>query len=179
MVHYLNGTFPPLFLDNGQLIHPRDLTLGGCVAQQTSNYILGFQAELHGCNSMLQVCGFFFSFFFAFCFVEHLNSLLFCLLLQMTEDALIYSFSLVYSPTPIGNTVIVKTNPAKVLIECHYQRYAQLPPHSPKKHKKKYHLGDVSHPNTFVELQKSHCNLPNCLEKLLPLVISTREHFYI
>lgn len=80
---------------------------------------------------------FFFSFFFAFCFVEHLNSLLFCLLLQMTEDALIYSFSLVYSPTPIGNTVIVKTNPAKVLIECHYQRYAQLPPHSPKKHKKK------------------------------------------
>lgn len=142
MVHYLNGTFPPLFLDNGQLIHPRDLTLGGCVAQQTSNYILGFQAELHGCNSMLQVCFFFFfSFFFAFCFVEHLNSLLFCLLLQMTEDTLIYSFSLVYSPTPIGNTVIVKTNPAKVLIECHYQRYAQLPPHSPKKHKKKVSFG--------------------------------------
>lgn len=54
----------------------------------------------------------------------------------MTEDALVYSFSLVYSPTPIGNTVILKTNPAEVLIECHYQRYAQLPPptaHPPKK----------------------------------------------
>lgn len=46
-------------------------------------------------------------------------------LIQMTEDALIYSFSLVYLPTPIGNTVILKTNPTEVVIECHYQRYAQ------------------------------------------------------
>lgn len=40
----------------------------------------------------------------------------------MTEEALVYSFSLMYSPTPIGNTVILKTNPAQVVIECHYQR---------------------------------------------------------
>lgn len=43
----------------------------------------------------------------------------------MNEDALTYSFSLVYSPTPIANTVILKTNPAEVVIECHYQRYVQ------------------------------------------------------
>lgn len=49
----------------------------------------------------------------------------FVFLIQMTEDALVYSFSLVYLPTPIGNTVILKTNPAEVVIECHYQRYAQ------------------------------------------------------
>lgn len=42
----------------------------------------------------------------------------------MTEDALVYSFFLVYSPTPIGNTAILKTNSAEVVIECHYQRYA-------------------------------------------------------
>lgn len=60
----------------------------------------------------------------------------------MTEDALVYSFSLVYSPTPIGNTAILKTNPAEVLIECHYERYAQLPPHPPpKKNTKKVSVG--------------------------------------
>lgn len=61
MVHYLNGTFPLLFLGNGQLIHPSDLTLGDCVTQQTSNHILGFQTPLQGCNSVLKVC-FFLSF---------------------------------------------------------------------------------------------------------------------
>lgn len=53
----------------------------------------------------------------------------------MTEDTLVYSFSLVYSPTPIGKTVILKTNPAEVLIECYYQRYAQFPPHPPNPQK--------------------------------------------
>lgn len=132
MVQYLNGTIPLLFLGNGQLIHPSDVTLGGCVTQQTSDHILVFQTELQGCNSEQKVC-FFLFFFLIFCFVEYLNPLLFCLLLQMTEDALVYTFSLVYSPTPIGNTVILKTNPAEVLIECHYQRYAPLPPQSTKK----------------------------------------------
>ena len=73
MVHYLNGTFVLLFLGNGQLIHPSDLTLGGCFAQHASDHILGFQTELQGCNSMLRVC--FFLSFFTFCFVEHLKSL--------------------------------------------------------------------------------------------------------
>lgn len=40
----------------------------------------------------------------------------------MTEEDLIYSFSLLYYPAPIDNTFIFKTNPTEVVIECHYQR---------------------------------------------------------
>ncbi|XP_068165562.1 zona pellucida sperm-binding protein 3-like [Antennarius striatus] len=82
------------FLGNGQLIRPSDLTLGGCAALDTSEQVLHFQTELQSCSSTL----------------------------TMTEEALIYSFTLLYSPTPIGDTSIVKTNPAEVIIECHYQR---------------------------------------------------------
>ncbi|KAK2880341.1 hypothetical protein Q8A73_023039 [Channa argus] len=82
------------FLGNGQFIHPGDLTLGGCTALHVADNILQFQAELHGCGSTM----------------------------SMTEDVLIYTFSLMYFPRPIGNTFILKTNPAEVLIECHYQR---------------------------------------------------------
>ncbi|XP_040888564.1 zona pellucida sperm-binding protein 3-like [Toxotes jaculatrix] len=82
------------FLGNGQLIRPSDLTLGGCAALDTADHILQFQTELQGCGSRM----------------------------TMTEDALIYSFSLMYSPTAIGKTFILKTNPAEVVIECHYQR---------------------------------------------------------
>uniref|UniRef100_A0A668A9H5 Zona pellucida sperm-binding protein 3 n=1 Tax=Myripristis murdjan TaxID=586833 RepID=A0A668A9H5_9TELE len=82
------------FLGNGQLINPRDLTLGGCAALDTSDHILLFQTELQGCGSIITV----------------------------TEEALIYAFSLIYLPTPIRNTVILKTNPAEVVIECHYPR---------------------------------------------------------
>uniref|UniRef100_A0A8C4GYY9 Zona pellucida sperm-binding protein 3 n=1 Tax=Dicentrarchus labrax TaxID=13489 RepID=A0A8C4GYY9_DICLA len=82
------------FLGNGQLIHPGDLTLGGCAVLDTADHILQFQTELQGCGSTM----------------------------TMTEDALIYSFSLMYSPTPIGNTVVLKTNPTQVVIECRYRR---------------------------------------------------------
>ncbi|XP_023249098.1 zona pellucida sperm-binding protein 3-like [Seriola lalandi dorsalis] len=82
------------FLGNGQLIRPSDLTLGGCAALDAADHILHFQTKLQGCGSTM----------------------------TMTEDALIYSFSLMYSPTPIANTFIFKTNQAEVVIECHYQR---------------------------------------------------------
>uniref|UniRef100_A0A8D2ZZC8 Zona pellucida sperm-binding protein 3 n=1 Tax=Scophthalmus maximus TaxID=52904 RepID=A0A8D2ZZC8_SCOMX len=90
------------FLGNGQLIRPSDLTLGGCAASAAAAatataataHVLLFQTELQSCGSTV----------------------------KMTGGALVYSFSLVYSPTPIGNTFIVKTNPAEVAIECHYQR---------------------------------------------------------
>ncbi|GAA6228474.1 zona pellucida sperm-binding protein 3-like [Lates japonicus] len=82
------------FLGNGQLIRPSDLTLGGCAALDAADHILQFQTELQGCGSTM----------------------------TMTKKALIYSFSLLYSPTPIGNTFILKTNPAEVVIECHYRR---------------------------------------------------------
>ncbi|XP_071320683.1 zona pellucida sperm-binding protein 3-like [Trachinotus anak] len=82
------------FLGNGQLIRPSDLTLGGCAALDAADHILHFQTELQGCGSTM----------------------------TMTQDALIYSFSLMYSPTPIGNTFILRTGQAEVVIECHYQR---------------------------------------------------------
>ncbi|KAL6115433.1 uncharacterized protein ACO6RY_00279 [Pungitius sinensis] len=82
------------FLGNGQLIRPSDLTLGGCAALDVDHHILRFQSELHGCNSAI----------------------------RMTEEDLIYSFSLLYYPAPIDNTFIFKTNPTEVVIECHYQR---------------------------------------------------------
>uniref|UniRef100_A0A672Y2F3 Zona pellucida sperm-binding protein 3 n=1 Tax=Sphaeramia orbicularis TaxID=375764 RepID=A0A672Y2F3_9TELE len=82
------------FLGNGQLIRPSDLTLGGCAAQDAADHILHFQADLQECGSTKTI----------------------------TEDTLIYTFSLIYTPTPIGSTFILKTNPAKVEIECHYPR---------------------------------------------------------
>ncbi|XP_041834974.1 zona pellucida sperm-binding protein 3-like [Melanotaenia boesemani] len=82
------------FLGNGQLIHPSDLTLGGCAAVDTVDHILLFQTELQNCGGTV----------------------------MMTEEVLIYSFPLMYAPTPIGDTFILKTNPAEVTVQCQYQR---------------------------------------------------------
>ncbi|NXP04987.1 ZP3 protein, partial [Thinocorus orbignyianus] len=41
---------------------------------------------------------------------------------QITPDSLIYKTSLSYKPSPSGNLLIVRTNPAVVPIECHYPR---------------------------------------------------------
>ncbi|XP_004552715.2 zona pellucida sperm-binding protein 3 isoform X2 [Maylandia zebra] len=82
------------FLGNGQLIRPSDLTVGDCAAVDTEKLVLGFQTELEGCGSTV----------------------------TMTEEAIIYTFTLMYSPTPISNTFILKTNPVEVVIQCHYKR---------------------------------------------------------
>ncbi|XP_070619659.1 zona pellucida sperm-binding protein 3 [Erythrolamprus reginae] len=42
--------------------------------------------------------------------------------LQMTPESLIYSISLHYKPTPSSHSVIVRTSPVDVPIECHYPR---------------------------------------------------------
>lgn len=41
---------------------------------------------------------------------------------QMTEEALIYSFSLLYEPKAIGSTAILKTNAVQMVVECQYPR---------------------------------------------------------
>ncbi|CAB1417217.1 unnamed protein product [Pleuronectes platessa] len=82
------------FLGNGQLIRAGDLTLGCCAGVDTDDHVLSFQALLTGCGSTL----------------------------KMTEGSLVYSFSLIYSPTPIGDTFILKTSPAEVEVVCHYRR---------------------------------------------------------
>eukprot|EP00064_Thunnus_orientalis_P002071 superscaffoldBa00000144_g2078 len=41
---------------------------------------------------------------------------------QLTEDALIYTFTLNYNPQPLGGAPVVRTNKAAVIVECHYPR---------------------------------------------------------
>ncbi|KAF3836843.1 hypothetical protein F7725_004307 [Dissostichus mawsoni] len=41
---------------------------------------------------------------------------------QVTEDYLIYSFTLNYDPKPLADTLVVRTNKAAVIVECHYPR---------------------------------------------------------
>ncbi|XP_066491559.1 zona pellucida sperm-binding protein 3-like [Tiliqua scincoides] len=82
----------------GKLIQAADLSLGSSGCQYTSvddaKEIVIFEAGLHECGSIL----------------------------YMTQDSLVYGISLYYKPTPGSNSVIVRTNPAEVPIECHYPR---------------------------------------------------------
>lgn len=41
----------------------------------------------------------------------------------MTEDYLIYTFTLNYNPQPLGSAPVVRTSKAAVIVECHYPRY--------------------------------------------------------
>ncbi|KAJ8286357.1 hypothetical protein GJAV_G00037730 [Gymnothorax javanicus] len=80
----------------GHQIQPSDLTLGGCgpVEQLESTQVLLFETELHGCGSVL----------------------------AMTEETLVYTFTLNYEPKALGGTPIVRTSSAVVGIECLYMR---------------------------------------------------------
>ena len=42
--------------------------------------------------------------------------------LQITEDKLTYKFTLIYNPSPLLDTPIVRTNEATVAVECIYPR---------------------------------------------------------
>ncbi|XP_064168703.1 uncharacterized protein LOC135241879 isoform X4 [Anguilla rostrata] len=85
-----------ILLGIGQLVHPSEITLGGCgpVEQDRSDWKLHFVTELHGCGSTQ----------------------------MMTEDSLIYTFSLNYQPKALVGTPIVRSSEAVVLIQCHYPR---------------------------------------------------------
>uniref|UniRef100_A0A3B4E8Z1 Zona pellucida sperm-binding protein 3 n=1 Tax=Pygocentrus nattereri TaxID=42514 RepID=A0A3B4E8Z1_PYGNA len=80
----------------GHLVNSSSLTLGGCAAvgQDSEAQVLIFQSELQACDSML----------------------------SMTDDDLVYSFNLIYSPEPLPGTPIVRAGGAVVQIECHYSR---------------------------------------------------------
>ncbi|XP_052664006.1 zona pellucida sperm-binding protein 3 [Harpia harpyja] len=82
----------------GRLVRAADLTLGSdaCLPAvwSAAETVVTFVAGLHECGSTLRV----------------------------TPDALVYSMSLNYKPTPAGNPVIVRTSPAVVPIECYYPR---------------------------------------------------------
>nr|XP_029542823.1 zona pellucida sperm-binding protein 3-like isoform X1 [Oncorhynchus nerka] len=80
----------------GQLIDPADLTLGGCAVtgEDASAQVLIFVTELHECGSTL----------------------------TMTDDSLVYVFTLHYTPATLGSSPIVRTREVVVWVECHYQR---------------------------------------------------------
>ncbi|XP_062383525.1 zona pellucida sperm-binding protein 3-like [Sardina pilchardus] len=81
---------------NGQLIEPTDLTMGGCHAEGYDDEarVLFFESELQRCGSKI----------------------------TMTKDKIIYTFTLVYNPSPLPGTSIVRTNEATVDVECIYPR---------------------------------------------------------
>ncbi|XP_034541919.1 zona pellucida sperm-binding protein 3-like [Notolabrus celidotus] len=80
----------------GTPVQAADVTLGGCpvTAEDHEAQVLVFESELHGCGSQL----------------------------MMTEDSFIYVFTLLYTPTPLGDSQILRTRDVSVSVECHYQR---------------------------------------------------------
>ncbi|XP_041916809.1 zona pellucida sperm-binding protein 3-like isoform X2 [Alosa sapidissima] len=84
------------FFGTGQLIEPGDIRLGDCfmTSDDISSRVLVFDSELHRCGSRL----------------------------QMIEDELVYTFTLVYAPQALGPSPIVRTNSATVDIICRYSR---------------------------------------------------------
>ncbi|XP_006273224.3 zona pellucida sperm-binding protein 3 [Alligator mississippiensis] len=82
----------------GQLIKAADLSLGpgACqhVAVNAVEHTVTFAAGLHECGTTL----------------------------QMIPDSIVYSTKLNYNPSPARNSVILRTNPAVIPIECHYPR---------------------------------------------------------
>ncbi|XP_044211595.1 zona pellucida sperm-binding protein 3-like [Thunnus albacares] len=80
----------------GKPVRAEDITLGGCPAsgEDQEAQVLVFESELHGCGSEL----------------------------LMSEDSFVYVFTLLYTPSPLGDSPIVRTRDVTVNIQCHYQR---------------------------------------------------------
>ncbi|KAM8904575.1 zona pellucida sperm-binding protein 3-like [Spinachia spinachia] len=78
----------------GKLINPDDITLGGCPATEVDSWsnVLVFEYELHNCGSTR----------------------------VMTENALVYAFTLVYKPDVSGGR-ITRSQAVVIGVECHYQ----------------------------------------------------------
>uniref|UniRef100_A0A3Q3XFW3 Zona pellucida sperm-binding protein 3 n=1 Tax=Mola mola TaxID=94237 RepID=A0A3Q3XFW3_MOLML len=78
----------------GKPVPAADVTLGGCPAtgEDPAAQVLVFESELHGCQSV------------------------------MTEDSFVYDFTLLYTPSPLGDGRIVRSRDVAVGIQCHYPR---------------------------------------------------------
>ncbi|KAM5126686.1 zona pellucida sperm-binding protein 3-like [Mantella aurantiaca] len=84
---------------NGKLVKPSDLSLGPqrCQANhQSTDTLVTFQVNLQDCGNAL----------------------------QMTQDWMIYTTNLTYSPT--SSIPIIRTNPAVVPIMCYYYRHGNV-----------------------------------------------------
>uniref|UniRef100_A0A673HR28 ZP domain-containing protein n=1 Tax=Sinocyclocheilus rhinocerous TaxID=307959 RepID=A0A673HR28_9TELE len=84
------------FFGIGQLVNPSFLTLGDCAAvgENPEAEVLVFEYELQTCDSSL----------------------------VMTDNELVYTFNLLYTPAALVGTPIVRADVAVVGIECHYSR---------------------------------------------------------
>uniref|UniRef100_A0A3P8TU63 Zona pellucida sperm-binding protein 3 n=1 Tax=Amphiprion percula TaxID=161767 RepID=A0A3P8TU63_AMPPE len=78
----------------GKPVQAADLTLGGCASTWEDPEVLVFESELHSCGSQL----------------------------MMSEDSFIYIFTLFYTPSPLGDSPIIRTVDFSISIQCHYQR---------------------------------------------------------
>ncbi|KAM9753661.1 zona pellucida sperm-binding protein 3-like [Menidia menidia] len=80
----------------GKPVLETDVSLGGCppTGEDPEQEVLIFESELHQCGSQL----------------------------LMTEDSFIYVFTLLYTPSPLGDGSIVRGRDVSVSIQCHYQR---------------------------------------------------------
>ncbi|XP_032378887.1 zona pellucida sperm-binding protein 3 [Etheostoma spectabile] len=75
-------------------VQTADVSLGGCPATGEDNRVIIFESELHGCGSEL----------------------------LMSEDSFTYAFTLLYTPSPLGGSKIIRTRDFQVSIECQYPR---------------------------------------------------------
>ncbi|KAA0709606.1 Zona pellucida sperm-binding protein 3 [Triplophysa tibetana] len=85
------------FFGTGKRLMASGFEMGGCgpIGQDDNAEVLIFESELHGCGSILTV----------------------------TEDSLVYTFTLVYSPKEVSDDVpIFRSSGAAVSIACHYPR---------------------------------------------------------
>uniref|UniRef100_A0A8C1UH53 Zona pellucida sperm-binding protein 3 n=1 Tax=Cyprinus carpio TaxID=7962 RepID=A0A8C1UH53_CYPCA len=84
------------FFGTGQLVNPSFLSLGGCAAigEDSKAQVLIFEYELQTCGSSL----------------------------VMTDNELVYTFNLLYTPATLVGTPIIRADVAAVGIECHYSR---------------------------------------------------------
>ncbi|XP_042633867.1 zona pellucida sperm-binding protein 3-like [Cyprinus carpio] len=84
------------FFGNGQLLEPSLLSLGGCGVGNVdaTSRVLIFDSPLQECDSQLMV----------------------------TENELVYIFTLDYRPAALQSTPIVRSSGATVGIKCHYPR---------------------------------------------------------
>ncbi|XP_026772672.1 zona pellucida sperm-binding protein 3-like isoform X2 [Pangasianodon hypophthalmus] len=86
---------------NGKPFNIAALMLGGCAAkgEDAAFQVLIYESELDGCNSKLTV----------------------------TEDELVYVFTLVIASEPLSGIPILENASAGVSIECHYPRFRDAP----------------------------------------------------
>ncbi|KAG2460105.1 ZP3 protein, partial [Polypterus senegalus] len=88
-------TISPDLLGIQKPVQPSDLSMGGCgVTSPAGAEPFVIDAPLQGCGSNVEMQG----------------------------AEIVYTFTLDYNPSPIDGLPIVRTNPAVVQIECHYNR---------------------------------------------------------